>query len=85
LGLGVAMTVAGTALISVHGQPWASRCTGDDIDVEGNCRFVLKTRPVGITLAALGAGAIAGGVGLMIWAQRDLAQSSAGINVSGRF
>lgn len=85
LGLGIAMTVAGTALISVHETPWDGRCTGDDVDVEGNCRFVLKTRPLGITLATLGVGAIAGGVGLMIWAQRDPAHSSAGINVSGRF
>jgi hypothetical protein len=85
LGLGIAMAVAGTALISVHGKPWTGRCTGDDIDVEGNCRFVLKTRPLGIALTTLGAGAIAGGVGLMIWAQRDPAQTSAGLNVSGRF
>lgn len=85
LGLGIAMSVAGAALISVHEQPWTGRCSGDDIDIEGNCRFVLKTRPLGIALTTLGAGAIAGGVGLMIWAQRDLAQSSAGINVSGRF
>lgn len=85
LGLGIAMTVTGTALIAVHGQPWTKRCSGTDIDVEGNCRHVLKTRPIGIALATLGAGGIAGGVSLMIWAQRDPAQNSAGINVSGRF
>ncbi len=85
LGLGVAMSVAGTALISVHGQPWAGRCTGTDIDVAGNCRFVLDTRPLGIGLAAIGAAAIASGVGLMVWAQRDPSQTSAGISVGGRF
>lgn len=85
LGLGMAMTVAGTALISVSGKPYQGRCTGNDIDVEGNCRFLLETRPLGIALTTLGVGAIAGGVGLMIWAQRDPAQTSAGLNVSGRF
>jgi hypothetical protein len=85
MGLGIAMAVAGTALISVHGQPWAGRCTGADVDAAGNCRFVLTTRPLGITLAILGTGAIASGVGLMIWAQRDPAQSSAGVTLSGRF
>ncbi|MFO7565539.1 MAG: PEGA domain-containing protein [Enhygromyxa sp.] len=85
LGLGLAMSVAGTALISIHGQPWTRRCSGDDIDVAGNCRFVLATRPLGISLALLGAGAIASGVGLMLWAQRDPAHSSAGLGISGRF
>ena len=85
LGLGIAMTVAGTALISVDGRPWTNLCSGSDIDVEGNCRMVLTTRPTGIALATLGVAGIAGGVGLMIWAQRDPAQNSAGINVSGRF
>jgi hypothetical protein len=86
LGLGLAMSVAGTALISVHGQPWTKRCSGDDIDVMGNCRFVLDTRPLGIGLAILGASAIASGVALMVWAQRDPGQTTAaGISVGGRF
>lgn len=85
LGLGLVMSVAGTALISVHHQPWTRRCSGDDLDVLGNCRFVLATRPLGIGLAILGAGAIASGVGLMVWAHRDPGSSSAGINLSGRF
>jgi hypothetical protein len=85
LGLGVAMSIAGTALIAVHGQQYTQRCTGPDIDVEGNCRFLLATRPLGIGLAAAGAAAIAGGVGLVIWAQRDATQSSAGLAFRGRF
>lgn len=85
LGLGFVMSVAGTALISVHGQPWERRCTGNDVDVVGNCRFVLATRPLGVTFATLGAGMIATGVGLMVWAQRDPAQTRAGISVGGRF
>lgn len=85
LSLGIAMTVAGTALISVHGQPWSSRCSGANIDVLGNCRYVLKTRPLGIGLVTAGAGAIGGGVGLLVWAQRGRSQRSAGINIRGRF
>jgi hypothetical protein len=85
LGLGVALSVAGTALIAIDDRPWQGRCSGDDIDDAGNCRFVLATRPLGIGLAVLGAGALASGVGLMVWAQRGDTHTCAGIQASGRF
>lgn len=85
MGLGLALSIAGTALIALDGQPWSGRCSGANLDIAGHCRYLLHTRPLGIGLAAAGAGAIAGGVGLMIWAQRDPGQTSAGIRVGGRF
>lgn len=84
LGLGLTMTVAGTALIALHEQG-AGSCSGPDVDAQGNCRFRFRSRPLGVGLAALGAGALAGGVGLMVWAQRGPSQSCAGITISGRF
>jgi hypothetical protein len=71
LGLGIAFGIAGTALIAIDGQEWPGRCSGEDIDPNGNCRFVYRTRPLGITLAGLGAASLASGVGLMVWSQRD--------------
>jgi len=85
LGLGLVMTVAGTALIAIDQQPWSGRCSGADVDDQGNCRFRLKTLPLGVGLAALGAGALASGVGLMIWAQRGPSQTCAGLHLSGQF
>ena len=85
LGLGLTASVAGAALIGANGRPWARRCSGTDVDVAGNCRFVLTTRPLGIGLAAVGVAALGSGVGLMIWAQRDHTHTCAGIQVGGRF
>lgn len=71
LGMGIALGIAGTALIAIDGQDWRGRCSGPDVDADGNCRFVYRTMPVGITLAGLGAATIASGVGLIVWAQHD--------------
>ena len=53
LGLGIALGVAGTALIAIDGRDWRGRCSGSDVDMNGNCRFVYRTMPVGVALASL--------------------------------
>lgn len=69
LGLGVALGIAGTALIAIDGKEWSGRCSGNDIDATGNCRFIYRTRPLGIALASIGAVSLTAGVGLMVWSQ----------------
>lgn len=69
LGLGVAMGIAGTVLIAIDGRDWRGRCSGPDVDANGNCRFVYRTLPFGTALAALGAASVVSGVGLVVWAQ----------------
>lgn len=69
LALGIALGITGTALIAIDGQDWRGRCSGANVDANGNCRFVYSTRPVGIALAGLGAISIASGVGLVVWSQ----------------
>lgn len=71
LALGIALGIAGTALIAIDGQDWRGRCSGANVDANGNCRFMYRTRPVGIALAGLGAASIASGVGLIVWAQQS--------------
>ncbi|PRP91444.1 PEGA domain protein [Enhygromyxa salina] len=83
LSLGVALGIAGTALIAMHGKDWPGRCTGINIDVNGTCRFSYTTRNLGVGLAAGGAAMFATGVGLVVWAQRG--QVSAGLTWRGRF
>jgi hypothetical protein len=69
LGMGIALGIAGTALIAIDGRDWRGRCSGANVDADGNCRFAYRTLPVGIALASLGAASIASGVGLILWAQ----------------
>ena len=86
LGLGLALSVAGTALIALDGNPWRGQCSGEDIDPNGHCRYLYATGPLGIGLAAAGAGAIAAGVGLVVWAQRGPSgRTTAGLALRGRF
>jgi hypothetical protein len=70
LGIGIALGIAGTALIAIDGQDWRGRCSGSNVDANGNCRFAYSTLPFGIALASLGAVSIASGVGLIVWAQQ---------------
>jgi hypothetical protein len=70
LGIGIALGIAGTALIAIDGRDWGGRCSGSNVDASGNCRFVYNTMPLGIALASLGAVSIASGVGLVVWAQQ---------------
>jgi hypothetical protein len=69
LGLGIALGIAGTALIAIDGQDWRGRCSGSNVDANGNCRFAYTTMPLGVALASLGAVSIASGVGVIVWAQ----------------
>lgn len=70
LAIGIALGIAGTTLIAIDGQDWRGRCSGSNVDADGNCRFVYSTMPFGIALASLGAVSIASGVGLVVWAQQ---------------
>jgi hypothetical protein len=83
LGLGVALGVAGTALIALDGKDWPGRCTGSNVDALGNCRYIYNTRGLGIALASVGAASFSAGVGLLVWAQQE--QRGAGLAWRGTF
>ena len=88
LGFGVALGLAGTALIAIDGKEWGARCTGSNVDENGHCAFVYATAPLGIALAAVGAASFGTGVGLMVWAQRGRERGgarAAGLSLSGSF
>ena len=76
IGVGVVLGIAGTALIAINGKEWGGRCTGPNVDAFGNCSHVYATRPLGIALASIGAGAFGAGVGLMVWAQQGQVSAS---------
>ena len=66
LALGVPAIVGGAALLAIAGQPVRGRCDGRDIDVEGHCRYVYTTTPIGASLVAVGAVLAVTGVVLLI-------------------
>jgi hypothetical protein len=69
MGFGFALGIAGTALLAIDGKEWPGRCSGSNIDATGNCRFVYRTRSLGIAFASIGAVSLTAGVGLMVWSQ----------------
>lgn len=63
IGLGLGSIGAGIALVLINETPVRSRCSGPDIDIEGNCRLQHETLPGGIVMSAAGvAGVVAGAV-----------------------
>lgn len=64
VGIGAAALVVGPTLIGVHGRDDRTRCSGDQIDADGDCAFVLATRAPGIAVTV--AGAVLVTVGLIL-------------------
>jgi len=69
-GVGTAMLVTGIGLLAVNGREQPG-CAPEDLDPNGNCKYIFKTVPVGATLAI--SGAVIATVGVMLLIQnRDL-------------
>ena len=56
LVVGLAAAGAGVPLLMLDGQQNTRRCTGNDVDVNGTCRFSYETLAGGATLVAVGGG-----------------------------
>lgn len=64
--IGVAAVATGVTLLLIDGNEYGGRCTGDDRDEFGNCRYRLDTLAGGLA-ATIGGGVVLGtGVGLLI-------------------
>ena len=70
LGIGSGLLVSGITLLALHGRPVRSRCSGDDKDENGLCRFRYNSLPSGIPLAVGGAVGIAVGAALLATARK---------------
>ncbi|HEY8380426.1 MAG TPA: PEGA domain-containing protein, partial [Nannocystis sp.] len=76
LASGIPIAAAGLALLALDGQPYRGRCSGNDIDVHGNCRYIFDTDWGGA--AALAGGTLLSTAGVMLLLRmRDRAQSKA--------
>jgi hypothetical protein len=66
LGAGLPTAGLGGALLGLDGRPDRGRCTGDDVDFEGRCRFSFETSTAGVATLAGGVVLAAAGLGLLI-------------------
>ncbi|MEM6991321.1 MAG: hypothetical protein AAF721_12505, partial [Myxococcota bacterium] len=65
-GVGVAAIATGAALLAVDGRPIRRRCNGDNLDADGDCKFIYITRGPGIGVLVGGGVLVAAGVALLI-------------------
>lgn len=66
LGLGVAAVASGAVLIAIDENPITSRCSGDNVNSVGVCKFRRDTLAGGIALVASGGAAIVAGTVIAI-------------------
>ncbi len=92
VGTGIAAIAGGITLMVIHGRPVTSDCSGESVDLDGDCAFLHDTRIAGaVMVAAGGAAAITGSVVLGIeFSRRRTARVSVGptptgLLVRGRF
>lgn len=58
VGVGVAALATGITLLVLHGRPITSACTGNDVDLDGDCHYLHDTRIGGAVGAGVGGAAI---------------------------
>jgi hypothetical protein len=65
-GAGLASLGAGIGLLAINGREDTSDCSGDNVDIDGDCKYRYETLPGGIAATAVGAVLTGVGVGLLI-------------------
>ena len=67
LGVGAASVASGIALIAIDERPVEfTRCSGDDVDAAGNCRFRHQTLGGGVFMSVLGVVGLTAGTILVV-------------------
>ncbi len=64
-GVGAALLGAGIGLLAVNGRPQPG-CADEDLDADGDCKYIFKTVPIGASFAIPGAVLATVGVMLLI-------------------
>jgi len=67
---GLALTGSGAALWAIDGRAYRRRCSGDDVDYAGRCRYAYDTATAGIVLTSVGIAAIVTGIALLATSRR---------------
>ncbi len=66
VGVGVAILGAAIGLLAIPPQQYKNKCSGRDIDADGDCRYVFDTRWGGASLAFVGTAITTIGVMLLV-------------------
>lgn len=64
--VGIAGVGVGVGLAVLDETPIRSRCSGNDKDIEGHCKYRYDSLAAGITIAVVGAAALATGIALLV-------------------
>jgi hypothetical protein len=70
VGIGSAAVVPGVVFLALDERPYRGRCSGDDVDADGDCRKLYDGVVYGSVLTAVGLALVAGGIGLVVAARR---------------
>lgn len=86
---GVALVGGGASLVAIDGRQYRRQCNGDDVDINGTCRFSYDTLAGGAVALAAGVAASAAGIALVVVGKRraraTVAIGPKGWVVRGRF
>ncbi|HET6586111.1 MAG TPA: PEGA domain-containing protein [Nannocystaceae bacterium] len=66
LGVGLAAVGVGAGLVAIDHDPVKTRCTGNNVDLQGDCRYVYLTQGAGIGLVATGGALLVTAVALLV-------------------
>lgn len=70
LGIGSASIVPGVVFLALDRRPYRARCSGSNVDPQGDCRFLYGSVVHGAVLTAVGLALVATGIGLVVAARR---------------
>lgn len=92
LGLGLAALGSGVALIVMEERPLANRCSGENVDSDGDCKYRYATLESGLAFAIGGGVVLASAIAMIVVGHKRKKQSNirvsaspTGLFVSGRF
>jgi hypothetical protein len=83
VGVAAPTLVAGSVLLAVDGKPYRGRCSGADVDPQGDCRFRFASSVQGGVLVGLAAALAIGGIVLLTQARRPARANASRAAVRG--
>jgi len=92
IGVGLAAVGVGVGFAVLDEEPIRSRCSGANVDIEGNCKYRYDTLAGGVVSAAIGGALVVTGIALVVVDRRRnrdrrvaLAPTWRGVALWGRF
>lgn len=83
LAAGAIATIGGAVLLAIDERQYQRRCSGDDVDINGTCRFSYDTLTAGAALTGAGLAAVGAGVAMIIVGKRRDGRLQAGLTPRG--